>query len=238
LIIDIGNTAVKLAVFDGEKLIEKIKFNNLKIENIKIILSKYPDIKKSILCSVSNHNNELEVFLESKTQFVLFTAQTKIPIINNYKTPETLGKDRLAAAIGANLLYPNQNVLSIDIGTCIKYDFVDDENTYQGGSISPGITMRYKALHHFTGKLPLVPTKTIEVNLIGVDTASAIQSGVQLGVAAEVNGLIEKYKSQYPNLICLITGGGAQQLHKDLNLTIFAAPNLVLQGLNNVLNIN
>jgi type III pantothenate kinase len=238
LVIDIGNTAAKLAVFGGDEIIEKVKYNCLKLEHIELLIKKYPLISKSLLSSVANYDKDIELFLKSKTQFTVFNSETKIPISNQYKTPETLGKDRLAAAIGANLLHPNKNVLVVDVGTCIKYDFVDENNVYNGGAISPGISMRYKALHHFTNKLPLVPSQIGALSLIGVDTITSIQSGVQIGVIAEIEGMIKKYRLQYPSLICLLTGGGAQQLQLDLNLTIFAAPNLVLQGLNSVLNIN
>lgn len=235
LIIDIGNTATKCALFDNEQIISKFKFNNFNTNDLQEILERHPFIKKSILCSVVNHNNAINEILASKTQLIIFDSQTKIPIKNLYKTPETLGKDRLAAAIGANSIFPNKNVLSIDIGTCIKYDFVDEENNYLGGAISPGITMRYKALNQFTGKLPLINTNTNGVELIGKDTKSAIQSGVQNGAALEIIGAINEYRTNYKQCEFIITGGGANQLQIDMKIDIFAVPNLVLIGLNKTL---
>jgi len=238
LVIDIGNTSAKLGVFENNKIIEKQNRQKVTAKTIEIIFEKYPAIKHSILCSVVAHDTEMQDYLNSKTTFILFETSTKIPINNNYQTPETLGKDRLANAIGANELCPNCNTLVIDIGTCIKYDFVDETNTYLGGSISLGITMRYKALQHFTAKLPLVSTNTTGVNLIGNNTISAIQSGVQLGAIAEIEGIIEKYKNTYNNLQTLVTGGGAPLLQNEMKINIFADPNLTLKGLNRILNFN
>lgn len=235
LIIDIGNTATKCAIFDNEQLIVKFKYNNFNAKDLQEIFEKYPFIKKSILCSVVNHDHTFNNILASKSQLVIFDSNTIIPIKNLYKTPETLGKDRLAAAIGANSIFANKNVLSIDVGTCIKYDFVDDENAYHGGAISPGITMRYKALHQFTGKLPLINTNSNGVELIGNDTKSSIQSGVQNGAALEIIGIINQYRVKYEHCEFIITGGGANQLQIDMKIDIFAVPNLVLIGLNKTL---
>lgn len=238
LIIDIGNTAAKCAIYSNDNLLKKISIANLTVQELENIFKEFSQIRKSILCSVVKHNGAIERFLKEKTQLVIFNVNTIIPITNLYKTPETLGKDRLAAAIGANSIFPNKNVLSIDVGTCIKYDFVDSNNNYHGGAISPGLSMRYKALHQFTDKLPMVSTNSSKVELIGVDTKSSIQSGVQNGAAAEVTSIVSEYSKKYEHCEFILTGGGASQLQIDLNFNIFAVPNLVLIGLNKTLKIN
>lgn len=238
LIIDIGNTATKLAIFESDKLIEKKQVASLSADKLKAIFEEYKSISHSILCSVTNHAAEIETFLQSKTNFIHFDYLTKIPIKNLYATPETLGKDRLAAAIGAHAVFPDQNVLCIDIGTCIKYDFVSEGGEYLGGAISPGISMRYKSLHQFTDKLPLITTSTDEIKLIGSSTEESIRSGVQLGVIAEISHIMMRYTESYPKLQFVITGGGSVELQKHLKKDIFASPNLVLYGLNKVLTHN
>ena len=238
LIIDIGNTNTKCALFANEKMLKKIQFKSFGTKQLQKIFDEFSQITHSILCSVVEHNSEINEFLKSRTSFIIFDSHTKLKIKNSYKTPETLGKDRLASAIGANFLYPNKNVLIVDVGTCIKFDFIDYNNNYLGGSISPGISMRYKALKHFTSKLPLIAYSENKAELIGDTTERAIQSGVQNGVEAEIVGIINQYKNLFDDLICLITGGAAVQLHLNTKITILAAPNLVLLGLNNILNYN
>lgn len=167
--------------------------------------------------------------------------KTKLPLKNRYKTPGTLGKDRLATAVGANYLFPSRNVLAIDAGTCIKYDFVNSKNEYLGGAISPGLDMRFKALHHFTAHLPqLKKMKTANVNLIGRTTRDSILSGVQNGAIAEISGMIKCYQDKYENVHVILTGGDSvfiRTLVSEKN-RIFAAPDLTLLGLNVILNYN
>lgn len=238
LVVDIGNTATKLGIFDSTKLIEKKQLSSFNLEKLNQLMKEYPSISNSILCSVTNHSIEIEQLLQEKTNFIRFDYGTNIPITNLYLSPETLGKDRLAAAIGANHMYPNQNVLCIDVGTCIKYDFVNQHNQYLGGAISPGITMRYKALKQFTDKLPLVTYSSEEISLIGKNTEESIRSGVQRGAIAEINYTIENYLQLFPDLKIIVAGGGSIELQKHLKKDIFASPNLVLYGLNQVLTFN
>lgn len=238
LVIDIGNTATKLAIFESDELIEKRQVKSLDAEKLKKILSEYGQIKNSIICSVTHHPIEIEEILIDKSNFINFSFETRIPIKNSYLTPQTLGKDRLAAAIGANEIFPNQNVLCIDVGTCIKYDFLNAENEYLGGAISPGIVMRFKSLKQFTDKLPLITFSNDETKLIGRNTEESIRSGVQLGVIAEINYTIENYHSIFSELRIVLTGGGSSELQKHLKKDIFASPNLILKGLNKVLTIN
>ena len=238
LVIDIGNTATKLALFESENLIKKIQHHTLTIHKLETLLNDFPKISNCILCSVTNHSEQIEQLLSSRTQLLLFDYTTRIPILNKYSTPKTLGKDRLAAAIGANALFPEKNVLAIDVGTCIKYDFVNSVSEYLGGAISPGIGMRYKALHQFTDKLPLITTSTEEIKLIGTSTEESIRSGIQLGVIAEINGIIHQYELLYPKVNIVLSGGGSVELQKHLKKDIFASPNLVLYGLNKILTYN
>ena len=165
---------------------------------------------------------------------VILDENTPLPIKNLYETPATLGKDRLAAAVGARAIFPGKNVLSIDAGTCITYDFLTKDGEYLGGSISPGIRMRFRAMHAFTGRLPLVEPEDF-TGLIGKTTAESLLSGVINGVCEEIKGLIARYNEQYEDLTAVITGGDHEYLHNKLKINIFAVPDLVLPGLNEIL---
>jgi type III pantothenate kinase len=165
------------------------------------------------------------------------SALTNIPVTNFYKTPDTLGKDRLAGIVAAHSLYVKENVLVIDAGTCITYDLITTKGEYYGGSISPGLNMRFKALHTFTEKLPLVSLLNFE-ELIGTDTNTSILSGVINGLIAETDAIIERYKELYSALKIIICGGDAQFLVDRLKNSIFAVPELVLIGLNEILDYN
>jgi type III pantothenate kinase len=243
LVIDIGNTLVKTAVFDGTNLISFSSFEKLSVEILQEFLSKNSLVKHVILSSVINHGQGINDFLNSNYYFIELLHNTKLPIQNLYQTPETLGKDRLACAVGANFLFPNRHVLAIDGGTCIKYDFVNSQNQYIGGGISPGIEMRFRALHQFTNKLPLLAYRYFD-QLIGTDTESSILSGVLNGVAEEVKGVASLYKSQYPGLAIVCTGGYVKFLEKIFNVSSNGNSNicsdsfLVLKGLNRILNFN
>jgi type III pantothenate kinase len=167
----------------------------------------------------------------------ILSEKTNVPIINKYKTPNTLGKDRLAAVVGASFLFPKKDILIFDAGTCLTIDFVNARKEYLGGRISPGIEMRYKALNTFTDKLPLVQQAKIST-IIGDDTNSSIVSGVQQGVLAEVKSIISDYKSQNFDIITVVTGGDCFFFEKELKNSIFANPHLVLVGLNEILDYN
>jgi type III pantothenate kinase len=158
-------------------------------------------------------------------------------VINKYNTPETLGKDRLAGVVGAMQLMPASDILVIDAGTALTYDIVTSSGEYLGGAISPGITMRYKALHTFTNRLPLLDYND-DAQLIGYDTSSCIHSGVLNGAAAEMEGIIQQYRQIYPGLRIILTGGDQNYFDKRLKIKTFAAPNLVLEGLNLILDFN
>lgn len=238
LIIDIGNTKQKFAVVDQDTIMYLKSSSKIKITEINQIFEKYP-IKKALVSNVVNNEDvkDLLMAISEKTLLVNFSEITNISVINTYKTPETLGNDRLAVAVGSRVVFSGENTLIIQIGTCITYDFVDKNSEYQGGSISPGMMMRLKALHHFTKKLPLVPFREFG-ELIGKSTEESILSGVIQGVSSEIDGIIDKYKSTNHDLRIIMTGGGAKNFEKLLKNKIFAIPNLVIIGLNHLLEIH
>ena len=206
LIIDIGNTFFKCAVYNGNQLLFNTKGEEGLLEEVKSICSEYT-IKKSIISSVQPKNNELYQWLDEQTTCIELSHDLKLPFNSKYTTPNTLGKDRIAAVVGAIQHHPEQNRLVIDMGTCITYDLVTKDNMYHGGAISPGYNMRFKALHEFTGKLPLVLPKNVKIQLIGDSTENSILSGVFHGIQSEVNGIIQNYIEQYSDLIVVVTGG-------------------------------
>ncbi len=235
LVLDFGNTYQKVALTDGTNFKVHI-FENITIQSIEqLILSE--KIEDIILSSVINDSSEIEEWLKKRFHFIKLDHNTPIPIKNNYQTPKTLGKDRLAAAVGASALFPNKNVLSIDCGTAIKYDIVNSKNEYLGGGIAPGLHLRFKALHTFTDKLPLIGFTTIP-DLVGKSTFESISSGVVNGLIAEINGIIDIYKNDFENLNIVLTGGEMIYFEKSIKSSIFAAPNLVLSGLYKILMYN
>lgn len=234
LIIDIGNTFIKFALFQEQTLLVKGKGD---LSDLELFLDKN-EFKNVIISSVVE-GNEVRKMIDnySVKTIIELSNKTKIPVTNNYKTPQTLGDDRLANVNGANSLFLKKNVLVIDAGTCIKFDAVSDKGEYFGGAISPGLTMRFKALEHFTGKLPLVEAKN-QIELIGNSSINSILSGVVNGTVTEIEGVINQYKQVYENLTVILTGGDASFFDKELKSNIFVEPNLTLIGLNEILIYN
>ena len=237
LVIDIGNTLTKLALFQGRGMVAYSSFRGSELNHIKQICDSNIQIDKAILSSVTEYPSEIDNYLQEHYQVIFFDHNTKIPVLNRYLTPETLGKDRLAGVIGARHLMPQNHILVIDAGTAITYDLILESGEYIGGSISPGIAMRYKALHTFTNKLPLLEYYD-NVQLVGDTTALSIQSGVLNGSIAEMEGIIHNYQLVYPGLKIILTGGDHNYFDKRLKIKTFAAPNLVLEGLNLILAFN
>ncbi len=235
LVIDIGNTNIKLALFDDKRAIKFSNIYNCNLKEIQAFVDKVV-VKSSIISSVRDLNSDI-LRIASYFNAIIFSYETPVPIINNYKSPDTLGNDRLAAVVGAAFLYPEKDILVFDAGTCLTIDFINFKNEYIGGRISPGIQMRFKALNTFTDKLPLI-YKEKNSNIIGKDTNSSIISGVQMGILAEVELMISEYKLQNPDIICIVTGGDCFFFEKALKNSIFANPNLVLIGLNEILDYN
>ncbi len=238
LVIDIGNTATKIGVFSHHILTKHWTVTE-PIEQIVTDLLHQTQFDYSIVASVRKDNlNELESILKAHTQYISFSTIQSIPINNQYASPATLGADRLAGVIAAQHLFPNTNVLVIDLGTGITYDLLTKQNEYLGGAISPGIAMKFKALHHYTAKLPLIPETTpIDTNIIGNNTTNAMRAGIIMGTFYEVKGFIEAYQLLYPALKVILSGGDASLLQHHLKKSIFAhqiflEPHLVLKGLN------
>jgi len=187
-----------------------------------------------LVSSVNFDPTEILSWSSSAGKKIILTTSLSLPIKIAYATPQTLGVDRIAAACGASFLYPNEDCLVIDAGTCINYEFLDRNKIYHGGAISPGIFMRFEAMHSFTSKLPLVKSIS-KSNLIGDSTESCMQSGVMNGVLAEVNGIIKRYKDLYPNIRVILSGGDHSFFENNLKHPIFVAPDLVFDGLNGIL---
>ena len=231
LIIDIGNTLVKYAVFNNDKLLKLSKKNEVDHNYINQIISE--NRVKSVIVSSVRKKIEWSI----NTKLVVLNHTTKLPITINYKTPKTLGNDRIANIVAASLLYPNKNILVIDAGTCITFDFIDSSKVYRGGRISPGIEMRYKSLHEFTDNLPKI-TLHPDNHFIGKSTKESIISGVQNGVLSEVKLIISDLKKENKDLIVVITGGDTFFFDKVLKNSIFADENFVFKGLNEILKYN
>lgn len=231
LIIDEGNTLCKVAIADGKNLIAQMSGVSLGSENVLQFISRY-HISKIVSCSTRAEYVELPDMLKGKPHLPI-SHDVKMPITIDYSTPQTLGKDRIAAAVGAYSIYPGHNILIIDIGTAITIDFVDDCGVFHGGAISPGPDMRAKALNCFTGKLPLVSLDS-EPSLQGKCTKDAISSGIINGVRFEIEGYISRYKQICENIQVIVSGGSANIVLDAVEGLIYQ-PNIVLIGLNTVL---
>jgi len=242
LVIDIGNTFTKIAVFERDELLHTSQFQAIEAGNINNILNHYP-VEKAIISTVKKNKEEWQTVLSEKVPLVYFNAKMTKGITNHYLTPETLGLDRLAAVIGARYLYPGKNSVIIDGGTCITYDSVDSGGNFYGGSISPGLNMRYKALNYYTSGLPLIDADKTFENDYGDSTATAIRSGVQNGIKYELTGFLESYKKDMPELNIVLSGGDSIFFDTLLKNSIFAPyikiePHLVLKGLNAAIHNN
>jgi type III pantothenate kinase len=235
-VVDFGNTRIKAAIFNGSILEHSYVFNSVSglIEGIKEI----PDFKNCLVGSVTAMHNEFMKAIPKGKNVILFAATTPIPLKNLYKSALTLGSDRIAGSVGSFSFYPNQNVLTVDAGTCIKYNFVNAHNEYLGGAISPGLPMRLKAMKEFTHALPMVEMDKTFTDLVGTNTKDSMLSGALTGAVAEVDGMIDKYLLNYANLQVVLTGGDADYLGKQLKNRLFANQNLLLYGLNTILNYN
>lgn len=237
LIIDVGNTRIKTAVFDGSKMIhnESLTGNSF-ISEAKRIVEKY-NCTNAIISSVGFINKSQIDELRAEINLITLDFNTKLPFVNKYATPKTLGVDRIALVSSAVATYRNKNVLIIDTGTCITYDFVNNEGNYYGGAISPGLQMRYKALNVFTEKLPLLEPSEI-VELVGNSTEMSIHSGVINGIINEIDGIVNQYRKKNADLTVVLTGGDVNFLSNRLKNGIFANPNFLLEGLNTILTYN
>jgi len=238
LIIDIGNSRIKVSVFNRGDVLFTIPLEVISPENIQMLKNEHPSLNQAILSTVKDISPELENYLAANFDtFIELDAETPLPIENLYQTKDTLGKDRIAAVVGAFDLYPNTNVLVIDAGTAITFDIINEQGQYLGGNISPGLEMRFKALNKFTGRLPLVRKNDFD-NLYGRTTEEAILAGVQHGIVFETDKAIETFKEFYNNLKVIITGGDAIFFDKKLKNSFFVHFNLTALGLNRILEHN
>lgn len=238
LVIDIGNTRAKIAVFKKNKMLSLQTIEKISVAKIRKISLRYPQIQSSIISTVIKPHPDVIKYLKNRHPlFINLNSSISLPIKIKYKTPHTLGNDRIANAVAASCSYPHKNVLVIDAGSCLKFDFTDEKKNYLGGAISPGLNMRYKALHHFTQQLPLIkPARKIPFT--GTTTSGSILSGVQNGMFLEIKGMIKYYEATFGNLVVILTGGDAEFFANQVKSSIFAAPNFTLSGLNEILNHN
>ncbi|MCC9136698.1 type III pantothenate kinase [Pontibacter silvestris] len=229
--IDIGNTSIKYGIFEDDALVKQGFFAST--EQLPSILLQQFD--HAIVASVAESSLNIKSRLDVAGSILELSAQTALPVSNLYKTPQTLGADRIAGAVGANYLHPRHNCLIFDVGTCITHDFIDSLGNYHGGGISPGLNMKFRALHTFTERLPLVQQITHDFPLTGQTTLESIQSGVLAGTVAELNGFIQAYAEKAADLVVILCGGDAGFFESKLKGRIFVIPELVLIGLHRIL---
>lgn len=237
LVLDSGNTCLKAALWKDKILLKVFReksFSDL-LQAFRTL--KYGLPEAILFSSVSTKRVLPRGFLKQNTISITLSHQTRLPIDIRYKTPETLGFDRLANAVGSARMFPGKAVLAIDAGTCLKFDFVSSKGHYQGGSISPGIQMRFDALHHFTAQLPALRYHK-KFSYLGTNTSESMVSGVQNGILNEAAAGIEYYQKKYKSLQVILTGGDYRFFAGNLKNHIFVSPNLTLLGLNEILDYN
>ncbi len=238
LVVDIGNTLVKYAVFDRQKLVvDQSSEPKLFLSKIKELFEVYPKITNAILSSVGQLDKKQLDVLSLFCRVHVLTNSSKVPFKNSYATPQTLGMDRIALATAAFYHNPKGNTLVIDMGTCITYDIINDHGEYLGGAISPGLGMRYRAMHDQTARLPLLEAE-IPFDFIGNTTANSMHNGVIQGVLHELDGTIDQYKNRFKHLTVILTGGDSHFFAKRLKNSIFANSKFLLEGLNYLLEYN
>ena len=239
LAIDIGNSFAKLAIMDRGQVVDFFRIEQIDRAYVERLLEQYPAIDAAIIISSRDRDEQVEELLEGRMKrFIRFGHGVPVPIVNRYATPETLGSDRLAAAVGANTLYPGSNILIADFGTAITIDVVTARGEYLGGNISPGAAMRFRALHQFTKHLPLRSLPEEPVGLVGATSACAIEYGIVNGIVYEMEGYIRDLSREYGDLRIIFTGGDGDFFAKQLKNTIFATYDLVAYGLNRILEYN
>lgn len=234
IVLDLGNSCIKVGIFEQEKLLQVIVSNNNEYNQIYELIPAGNYHSAIVSSVIETHSSMLNSLQKICKKIIIFDKTTKIPLKNKYRSPETLGNDRLALAAGGVMFYKSRNFLIIDAGSCITYDFVNHNGEYCGGAISPGIDMRFKALNTFTDKLPLIQRENISI-YTGRNTKESILSGVLNGVNAEINTVINYYKNKYKTIKIVITGGDAIFLAKKIKSRIFVEPNFMLISLNQIL---
>jgi len=236
LAVDIGNTKIKMGLYKDSKLLWNYSVLQISPRIISGLLEKSP-VERAIVSDVTGKKSSKSNAFHEIPRVIYLNGKTPLPFINKYKTPSTLGSDRLALVAGALKYFPDKNVLIVSMGTCITYDFITSRKEYLGGSISPGMEMRFESLNKFTARLPLVKPKQIKT-LLGRTTDESILTGVILGIVHEMEGFMSTYRKLYPTLKIILTGGDAPLFAGRLKSSIFAVPELSLTGLNEILLYN
>jgi type III pantothenate kinase len=236
LCLDFGNTRLKAAVFENDEIKEVQVLSEDPVEHLRCLIELHKPVN-SVLSSVVNHPPEIEDLLKTTTQYHKLTNESKLPFSIPVGKPETVGADRLAISAASVYLYPGKNNLAIGLGSCITFNFISQQHELLGGSISPGMEMRFRAMHDYTAKLPLVNADW-NVPLIGYDTKTNLQAGVVLGIANELDGIINLYAEKYGNFNVLLTGGDIPFFEPHLKNKIFADPHLIFKGLYAISQIN
>ena len=236
LVIDIGNSRIKLAVFKADQIVYNKSFEKILVSDIKRLQKRFP-FAEAIYSTVRERNPRFLQHLSRNYHLIQLTSRTKVPVKNLYKTPGTLGMDRLASVIAAYKMYPRNNNLVIDMGTCVKYDFVDKDGNYHGGNIAPGLDMRLKSMHLLTSKLPNVK-RALPKGLLGRSTKEAMQNGAVLGLKMEIEHFIKTLTAERGKINIILTGGDSKYFGEILESKIFVLPELVLFGLYKTLRYN
>ena len=238
LVLDIGNSRTKAAIFSHGEMVETFAFNNLSLNELKEVMEGFPGTERVILSSVATVPAPVYDYLSNSfSTFLELNSRTLLPIVNGYRTPETLGLDRLAAAVGARTLFPDKDLLVIDAGTAVTFDLIEQNGVFLGGNISPGMRTRFRSLNEFTRNLPLVE-EADNWPLIGVTTEEAIRAGVLNGMVLEIDGMIDLLRKKYPGIQPILTGGDAGFFERRLKNHIFAKFEITLIGLNRILEYN
>jgi len=236
LCLDFGNTRLKAALFTDGVITDLSILKDHSVETVKTIVEQFKP-QKTILSSVINHDAAIEDYFSSVTKFHKLSYHSKLPFTSPVGKPDTIGADRLALAAAAVNFHPGKNNLVIGLGTCITYNFINKNNEFMGGGISPGLEMRLRSMHDYTAKLPLVKADW-NVPLIGFDTNSNILSGAVIGVAKEIDGMVDAYSEKFGNFNALLTGGDIAYLASHLKNKIFADPELIFKGLYAISEVN
>tara|TARA_A100000164_G_scaffold323928_1_gene308087 strand:+ start:380 stop:1111 length:732 start_codon:yes stop_codon:yes gene_type:complete len=238
LIIDIGNTLVKVYLFKNDQIISKKILDEVSLIDYIKSISKDYYIEKIICSSVTkSYKIQLNKIFKKINYYELSDKDLQIPFYNNYKTKSSLGQDRIGLVSSAFFRFPNENCLIVDIGTCITYDFIDSNNVYHGGAISPGLNMRYKSFSEFTSNLPLLKFDNID-KIIGSCTNESIHIGVSSGIIGEIKEYVNRLQEKYLKLNIIITGGDSTFLRNKIKNAIFADQDFLAIGLNNILKYN
>ncbi|MFN3403873.1 MAG: type III pantothenate kinase [Cytophagaceae bacterium] len=234
LVIDRGNTLIKAAIFEKAEPVYSIKTDD--INQLRSFINQYP-YNQAILASVGSNPERISKLVD-KARLHILNTDSLLPFNNKYKTARTLGADRIAGIAGAIAMFPGKPVLVVDAGTCVTYDFADQDGNYYGGAISPGLLIRFKALNTFTASLPLVSWDSSPVQLVGENTEESILSGVINGLIEEVRGICSQYRSRFKDIQLVFTGGDAKLFETTIKEVIFVVPDLTLRGLNRILEFN